>query len=324
MTTRILVPLDGSPLSEQALPAVRKFVADMTSCSIELLYVIDPSMLAIPTDGGILPPSYLERAADWATEYLAEEAKSLRSLGVAVQEVVSAGPPARVILDQIKAGGFDYVFMATHGRSGFARAVIGSVTDRVIREAAIPVIAIHPLPVAAAEEPWPGEDASPTDLIKLFARGDLLSTRAMEALTKRGAPAIPDLVDALSSDSVEVRQFAARTLGAIGTGKAALHALVQRLSDEVWEVRWEAEEALAHFGEAGVEAVLEALMHAPPDARFDLAVLHVLDRAPMEHWDTLKPVVHALRTRDSSLSAPIAAAKALRKLQHKPERATVV
>ena len=70
------------------------------------------------------------------------------------------------------------------------------------------------------------------------------------------------------------------------------------------------------LGEAGVRAVLEAVMHSAPDERHNLAVLHVLEGAPMELWQVLKPVVHALRGPESALAGPIAAAKALRQLDH--------
>jgi nucleotide-binding universal stress UspA family protein len=314
MNTRILVPLDGSPLSEQALPAVKKFASGMACCSIELFYVIEPATLAFPAD--VIPPAnYLTRAQVWASEYLAEQATSLTSPTVDVQQRVGIGPPARAILDYIRANSFDYVFMATHGRSGLARAVVGSVTDRVIREATIPVIAVHPKPIAPAEDPWPGDNAATAELISMFARADLLSTRAVDVLTQRGAAAVPELVNALSDDTAEVRQYAARTLGAIATGQLAVEALVSRLSDEVWEVRWDAEEALVQFGEAGVQAVLESLVHAAPDARRHQAVLHVLEKAPMGLWEMLKPVLQALRSRDGALSTPITAAKALQRLR---------
>ena len=322
MTTRILVPLDGSPLSEQALPAVAKFASALGSCSVELLHVVDPSTLVDVMPGTVVPPGYLKRIQESAREYLVEQAKALGTSRGDVTEVVSAGPPARVILDHIRSGAFDYVFMATHGRSGLARAVVGSVTDRVIREAAIPVVAVHPQPVMRAADPWPGDEAATRELIRLLGRGDVLAVRAMDVLTARGAAAVPELIGALSHRQADTRQFAARALGLIAD-PAALPALVSCLSDDIWEVRWEAEEALVRFREAGVQAVLEALLHATPDGRFRAAVLHVLERAPLDLWQTLKPVVHALRGNESELSGPIAASKALHKLKHNAELTTI-
>jgi len=130
-----------------------------------------------------------------------------------------------------------------------------------------------------------------------------------------------ELVKALSNCTAEVRQFAARTLGSIHD-EAALPALVTHLSDDV-EVRREAAEPLVRVGNAGVQAVLEAVMHSAPDERHNLAVLHVLEGAPMELWQVLKPVVHALRGPESALAGPIAAAKALRQLEHPSQLTTV-
>lgn len=310
MSIRILVPLDGSSLSEQALPAVRKFASHVGACSIELLYVIDSTTLADLAVGKVLPPSYLIRAQEEAAHYLEQQAQPLASSAVEVRKLVSIGPPAAVILDRIQAGEFDYVFMATHGRSGLARAMIGSVTDRVIREAAIPVIAVHPRASATADDPWPGDDAPAERLISLFARRDLLSAQAVEVLVGRGTTAVPELLKALSSHSSDVRHFAARALGKIGD-ESALDALVKCLEDDSFEVRWEAEEALVQFGGPGVKAVLEAIVHAVPDERVNRAMLHVLDRAPMELWAVLKPVVQAMRSPESSLAGPLAAAKVL-------------
>ena len=317
MTTRLLVPLDGSPLSEQVLPAVRTFTIGLAPCVIELLYVLDPAATPEGT-GDLLTSKGIARAEHLAQAYLETQAKSLTGVGVEVHQVVTAGPPARQILEHARRGQFDYIFMATHGRSGLARAMVGSVTDRVIREAAIPVVAIHPLPVTDASHPWPGDDAPSGDLIPLLGRGDVLSTKAMEVLVRRGGQVVPQLITSLSSPIAELRQHAARTLGAVAD-PMAVPALVERLSDNVWEVRWEAEEALVQFRDEGVRAVLESVVHAVPDRRRNLSVLHVLERAPMHLWETLKPVIHALQSHESDMAAPLAAAKAVRNMAHRTE-----
>src|SRR5579884_65231 len=312
MPTRILVPLDGSPFSEQVLPAVQHFTTAVGEAAVELFYVIDPAEPAdvIPTAAS---PDYFNRAQQLASAYLEEQRRALSAPGVEVSTRVGIGPPARAILDHLERGGFDYVFMATRGRSGLARTVLGSVTDRVIRESPVPVVAVHPLPASAAHEPWVGEDATTPALIDLLARGDRLSAQAAEVLTKRGAAVVPELVQALKGGAPEARQYAARILGRIGD-QSALADLLDRLSDDVWEVRWEAEEAVARFGEPGVEAALHVAATAPADQRRNQALAHILERAPFELMPTVKPVIAALLSSESAVTAPIAAAKALERM----------
>jgi hypothetical protein len=201
--------------------------------------------------------------------------------------------------------------MATNGRSGLARAVVGSVTDRVIRESPVPVVAIHPsLPSGVA---WPGDDASAEALIQLFQRGDVLSAQAFRALTDRGPSVVPDLVEAAHSSDVETRQFAVRTLGAI-KDERALPVLVQRLKDGNPEVRWEAAEAVIPLGEAGVREVLRLAIHERSDQWLYSAVLHVLRSAPVRLRHIVKPVIQAARSLERAVTMPIAAERAVEAL----------
>jgi nucleotide-binding universal stress UspA family protein len=145
---RVLVPLDGSEESEAVLgPA-----ADLGADDFTLLRVVEP----LPMFGMEVPlyPVQADAAlsaqlTDAAHDYLAGVAGRLRGRGPAVRtRMVVYSSAAGAILDE-SAGGFDLVALETHGRGGLARLVLGSVADKVVRGAAIPVL-VHRTPVPKA------------------------------------------------------------------------------------------------------------------------------------------------------------------------------
>ena len=80
-----------------------------------------------------------------AQQYVEAKVADLQSAGVAeVSGSVVTGYPASVILDEVGDAGDKLVTMATHGRAGMARLLLGSVTDRVVRHSAGPVFVIRP------------------------------------------------------------------------------------------------------------------------------------------------------------------------------------
>ncbi len=131
MYTRILIPLDGSKLAEQALPYAR-FFARTLEIPVELLQAADPEMLALLTD-----PAH-SRYADtvWADkinsgrDYLETIARSFR--GPPVQCLVEKGKAEDVVIDAAAADKNTLIVMATHGRSGIQRWLLGSVADKVL------------------------------------------------------------------------------------------------------------------------------------------------------------------------------------------------
>ncbi len=310
MPVRILLPLDGSELSEQVLPTVKSFATAVGECSIDVLYVLDPTGVTDMGPGGGVLATYLDQTQEWAEGYVGDIAKDLRNVATTTSGAVRVGPPARMILDALEQGKYDYVFMATHGRSGLQRAMLGSVTDRVIRGAQVPVVAIHPKLPAAKQDVWPGDDAPADELIALFPREDVLSVRAVDALVSRGPAAVPALMAAIRAPKAETRLHAAKALGMI-RDERAIPELVAHLHDHAWEVRWEAGESLIRFGEAGTKAVLEDAIHAPADASHNLAIAHVLGGAPLHSIHAVQPVLRALRSHEHAITVPIAASKAL-------------
>lgn len=136
--SNVLVPLDGSRLAEQALgPAAELARLLLAPCT--LLRVLEPFGLA----AGPAPPEEVRCAA--AGAYLETVADRLRGHGLPVQTQVAAdGHPARAILSEARARQGTVIALATHGRSGISRVVLGSVADQMLRAAPGPVLVYRP------------------------------------------------------------------------------------------------------------------------------------------------------------------------------------
>ncbi len=143
MYKRILVPLDGSAFAEAILPHVRE-LALCTGAEIVLLRVAVRWMYdyaaPVPLSAGVLP----EESDQESAAYLERVAGELREMGVRVTTEVCAGPVAETILEYAEGIHADLIAMSTHGRSGLARWFIGSVADKVVRAAKLPVLLARP------------------------------------------------------------------------------------------------------------------------------------------------------------------------------------
>lgn len=138
----ILVTLDGSPESREILPFARAS-AHTSGAEITLFQVIPPHFpLSSPftshSSHGFQGLEEEEKSARGALEL---EAIPLREEGITVRVEVKTGVhPAEGILEFAEAGDVDLVAMATHGRGGVARLILGSVADKVIRGGTVPVL----------------------------------------------------------------------------------------------------------------------------------------------------------------------------------------
>jgi nucleotide-binding universal stress UspA family protein len=145
--TRVLLPLDGSALAESAVDQVLALYPPATTV-LQLVRVALPMpLVAFPIP--VYPPpgdaEALERELLLANRYLHEIARVLRQPGLTVHsEVVTHENPAAAILEYAERHGSDVIAIATRGFGGFDRVLLGSVADKVIRGAKIPVLAWNP------------------------------------------------------------------------------------------------------------------------------------------------------------------------------------
>lgn len=146
MIRTILVPLDGSPLAERALPAACR-LARLAQARLMLVRVARHfTSLSDPV------AAQLEAVGE-AESYLSALEKDLASRGFNVESEVHYDTPASAIVLAARLYGADLIVMCTHGRSGLTRALLGSVAARVVHDVPVPVLLVR-----AGSEPRPETD----------------------------------------------------------------------------------------------------------------------------------------------------------------------
>lgn len=148
MERQILVPLDGSELSEMVLPQAMT-LARATGSALTLLRVavapggVEPMAWANPTPA--VTQETWEAEVREARTYLDLLAHRLRETGLTVRTAVVEGDPAGVIVRYAEqTPEIRFIAMATHGRSGVSRWVFGSVAERVLHVAPVPLLLVRP------------------------------------------------------------------------------------------------------------------------------------------------------------------------------------
>lgn len=147
----LLVTLDGSVFAEAALPHAAA-LAHAFGGTILLLRTVEPSMLAYNYPLMDLVRESLAREHHDAELYLEEAAQRLRSDGLSVQTVVQGGWPSETIVYRGAALGPRLIVMATHGRTGVARLLLGSVALEVVRRSSLPTLLIRPTGLAVTTQ----------------------------------------------------------------------------------------------------------------------------------------------------------------------------
>jgi nucleotide-binding universal stress UspA family protein len=141
MYKRVLIPLDGSPLAEQALPhAIAQ--AERFQAELLLLKVLEPFAHARGMSLGDLE-RIRQQTTTWAHEYLERLAVDVRQQGIPVQVVIVDGRPHVEIPQFAETNQVDLIVMSTRGQSGLSRWLMGSVADRVVRGANVPVLLVR-------------------------------------------------------------------------------------------------------------------------------------------------------------------------------------
>src|SRR5690554_2993968 len=149
MYRNIMVPLDGSPFGEQALP-VAIALARRSAARLHVVHVRTSAARPVRGRAGIRcdpERDYLNAMAERASEELGESV-SFALLADTIAGISYSNPPRRAIADvletYVREHGIDLVVMTTHGRGGLSRAWLGSVADSFIRQATAPVLLIRP------------------------------------------------------------------------------------------------------------------------------------------------------------------------------------
>jgi nucleotide-binding universal stress UspA family protein len=145
MYQKILVPLDGSEVSECSLEHVKAIASGCHVPSVILVQVIEPkyetsSIRVMLGEGFILQAE--KREKEDVLSYLNSICEEMIRSGINVEVEVLGGYPADSILDYAEKHGVDLIIMSTHGHSGIARWALGSVADKVIHNSRVPVLMV--------------------------------------------------------------------------------------------------------------------------------------------------------------------------------------
>lgn len=156
MFTRILVPLDGSPRAESAVPIAAR-IAQATGGSVILLHVVAPP---VSTGKFSVPETYPRVGTD---EELAEAGEHLKALaqsgdlrGIATEVQTLVGEVAPTIIAATQALHADLVVMCSHGYTGFKRWALGSVAQKLAPHSPVPVLVLRDggtVPTTATQQP---------------------------------------------------------------------------------------------------------------------------------------------------------------------------
>jgi nucleotide-binding universal stress UspA family protein len=144
MFKHILIPVDGSPT---AMQAVEKAVglAKAFGSAVTAIYVIDPyPFTGVGTDFAYGQAQYLSAATAEANDAIKAAREQMEAAGLPVDtRIVEAHTPWRGILETASAVGVDLVVMGSHGRRGLEKLVLGSVAQRVLQHANLPVLVVR-------------------------------------------------------------------------------------------------------------------------------------------------------------------------------------
>jgi nucleotide-binding universal stress UspA family protein len=142
---KILVPLDGSPFAEHALPMACS-LAEKYGAQMVLLCVVEPmpgAEYVTYSEALKLLSNLSKHLVLEAEEYLEAEQRELHQAGCRVKTMIREGVAAESIIETVASEAVDLIVMSTHGRGGLSRWTAGSVADKVMRYCQCPILLIR-------------------------------------------------------------------------------------------------------------------------------------------------------------------------------------
>jgi nucleotide-binding universal stress UspA family protein len=143
---KIIVPIDFSETSFFALDYAIE-IAKQLGARITVMHAYDLPIYGFPDGPFVASAEMAAKVLDGSTAGLRAAVDARKNVGVSLEPVLRQGPPAEEIEALAKSTGADLIVIGTHGRRGLARALLGSVAERVVRMAPCPVLTIHGPPL---------------------------------------------------------------------------------------------------------------------------------------------------------------------------------
>jgi nucleotide-binding universal stress UspA family protein len=156
--TRILVPVDFSEGSRGAL-RYAELLSTRFGAEIVALHVWEPAPVVAPDQvtwiGGDADTFWRSMSDDLKRRLEGLDREEVPAIASRVRVEIDAGYVAHTILRKLEREGFDLVVMGTHGRTGRSHVLIGSVAERVVRLAPVPVVTVRATQKARAKKREP-------------------------------------------------------------------------------------------------------------------------------------------------------------------------
>jgi len=142
MYRKILVPLDGSKVAEGVLSHAKALAYSQGAELILLTVGANPALDFAFSDPG-LAQSAIEEQEEHSKKYIAEIEEQLKAAGFKTSFLLRIGSVAETILEVAEELQVDVIAMSTHGRTGPARWLLGSIAERVVHSSKVPVLLIR-------------------------------------------------------------------------------------------------------------------------------------------------------------------------------------
>ena len=142
MQGRIICPVDFSEGSDSAL-AYAAGLARKLGVELELVHVYQVPALAMPDGAVLASPTYLANLTSRAQQELDASRARVADDRLHVTTALLQGDPADTIVEHADRKGASLIVMGTHGRTGLVRMLLGSVAERVVRTARVPVLTVR-------------------------------------------------------------------------------------------------------------------------------------------------------------------------------------
>jgi nucleotide-binding universal stress UspA family protein len=252
MFTKLLVPLDGSKTAEKALPYAR-YLAQDKNLVIELLAVVDVANMAthMTAERALHLDTMVDDAVRASEKYLQAIAGTLPA--AKIKSVVESGRPEEVIIEKAAAEQNTLITMATHGRSGMNRWLLGSVAEKVLRGTSNPVLLIRATENTRTEDgptlkslivPLDGSDlaervlptavelAKQRNLEIVLIRAYNIPTTAYAGVEGYALP-MDDLLKGMREEACEYLENKATDVKKLGIGRVSFTAKEGLAADEI-------------------------------------------------------------------------------------------
>lgn len=138
--TKILVPVDFSENSNKAVQYAAAF-AQQFKATLVLFHAVEP-YTALPNH----PPMYVSEVEQIALQYAQNQLKNISDSlppGIVSELIAEIGPTTRAITETARNHAVDLIILSTHGRTGLAHALLGSVAEKITRHAPCPVLIVR-------------------------------------------------------------------------------------------------------------------------------------------------------------------------------------